>query len=609
MTVACAPAPRDNGRVRPRWLMIVVALLSCSSSDDRAPAPLRIDECPAGELPHVGGGCTKVGVRECGEGFTLDEQRGCNAVLPVTACAAGTMAVPGEASCRPIAECGDGKWGEIPVGAGTVYVDAAYTGAASDGTADRPFATIQAGIDAAKVDGLVAVAEGTYREDLRIKRPLRLFGRCPQKVSIEGAATFAVDVTTAAELHGVSVTGPATAIGIAGAKVLLDRVRVHDAGDRGVDVEDFGGPTTVTLRDSLIEGSGQIGLYVEGAAVTVERSVVRGTRGRVKGQPTNGVLARAGEVSKAPSTLQVLRSVVDDNTTFGVHVADSVASIDGSVVRATHVSASNPAASGVTIQKLAPEAAPELTVTRTLIEAHEGVGVDVAGSKATIESVTVRDITGTLPGGIFFDGATGTVARSTFVDSQGIALLLSSASVELTGLRIERMQADASGRGGSGVMVNADRGTPSDVTITGTLIAGVRELGVGVFGSRLTLVDDAILGVGADPLGNFGDAVGLATTETDSRIDVVDATITRTVVRRAARAALSIFGGTARIRESSFCSALDIVAERVFAFGKETGKRYEHEVVLEDLGGNVCGCAATATCHAVSNGLAPIAQL
>lgn len=607
-TVACPPASRNNARVRALWPLIVAALSSCSSSEEaQAPTPIRVDDCPPGELPHVGGGCTKVGVRDCGEGFTLDERRGCNAILPEAACAAGTMAVPGDSSCRPVAECGDGKWGAIPVGSDTVYVDAAYGGADSDGTADRPFTTIQAGLDAAKVDGVVAVAEGTYPENLRIKRPLRLWGRCPQKVSIEGTATFAVDVTTAAELHAVSVTGTATAIGVAGAKVLLDRVHVHDAGDRGVDIEDFGGPTTVTLRDSLIERSGRIGLFIEGSTVDVERSVVRGTRG-LKGEGTNGVLARPGEVSKVPSALRVRRSLVDDNVSFGVNVADSFASLEGSVVRGTRASATNPSASGVTIQKLAPEASPELTVTRTLVEAHDGVGIDVADSKATIESVTIRDIRGVKPGGIYFDGATGKVASTTIVDSQGMGVLLSSSSAELTGLRIERSRPDSSDRGGSGVMINEARGTPSDVTIAGTLIADVHEIGVGVFGSRLTLIDDAILGVAADPLGNFGDAIGLQTAETDARVDVVDATITRTIVRGAARAALSIFGGTARIRESSFCSALDIVAERVYAFGKDTGKRYEHDVLLEDLGGNVCGCAGTATCRAVSAGLAPLVQ-
>jgi hypothetical protein len=596
--------------MRAAWMIVMVAVVACSSNkdDDDAPppAPLRVDDCANGELPQIGGGCVKVGVRECGEGFTFDVDRGCNPILPAMRCGAGMMAIPGDSACRPIAECGDGKWGAIPVAAGTVYVDASYAGTDSDGTADRPFTKIQAGVDVAARDGVVAIAEGNYLESVIINRPLRLWGRCPQKVSIAGNSTFTIDIVVDAEVHNVAVTGPDTAIGTARSSVLLDHVHVRNAVDRGVDVEDVGGVTSLILRDSLIEGSGQIGLYAEGSAITIERSSIRSTRGRKPGVATNGILARAGEVSKAPSSLRVVRSFIDDNTTFGVNVADSSAVFDGCVVRGTHATDTNPAAAGITVQKIEESSSPDITITRSLIDAHEGVGLDLSKTTATIDSVTIRDIVGVAPGGLSLENATAKVTASTIVDVQGLGVFVTSSKAELTGLHVLRTLPDRENRGGAGVMVDSDHGYASETTITNTLIAKSHAMGFGAFGSRVTLTDVAVLGVGVDSNGLFGDAIGLSTSETDGRVDVVDATITRVVVRGSARAALSVFGGNAHVAQSSFCSPLDINVERVFAVGSDTGARYEHEVFIEDLGGNVCGCGVPATCRAGSAGMTPL---
>jgi len=77
-----------------------------------------------------------------------------------------------------------------------VYVDAS-AGADGDGSADSPFSTIQAGIDAVVPGGTVFVRNGTYSGTfLRIAKPLKLLGESEGGVVVELSTTgYGVDVT------------------------------------------------------------------------------------------------------------------------------------------------------------------------------------------------------------------------------------------------------------------------------------------------------------------------------------------------------------------------------------------------------------------------------
>jgi hypothetical protein len=451
----------------------------------------------------------------------------------------------------------------------------------------------------------VAIAEGTYAENVSVGRFVRLWGRCPEKVSIVGSGTFAVDITTTAEVHNVSITGPDVAVGVADAKALLDHVRIHDAGDRGLDVENLGVATSVIVRDSLIESTAQIGIFSEGSDVTLERSVVRGTRGAKKGQVTEGILARGGQLNREPSALVIRGSLIDDNTIYGVNVADSIAEITGSVIRGTKRTTTSPAA-GITVQRVeGSEKPPSLVVKQTLVEASEGVGIDVASATGTIDSVTVRDITGVGAGGILLELAEANVTNTTIVDAMGTGLEVRSAKTELSRLRVARVQYDPMLSIGPGLQFTNTKGPVSEITVRETLVHDVVAAGIGAWGARVTMTDIAVHSVKAPPDGRFGDGITLTTSDTAGRLDVVDATITRAVIRDAARAGITLYGGTLRLGESVLCSPIAINTETMYATDA-SGTVYTNAIVLEDLGGTVCGCGTQTVCAAKSSGLAPI---
>src|SRR5688572_7938552 len=117
-----------------RSILLLAALVGCSAGED-APPP---QSCGAGELVDASGACLPPGIEPqlCAAGFEGDGAMGCIAILPSAPCGDGQLARPGELSCRPVGECGEGKWRDA--GVAGPFVDQSYTGTDSDGTEQRP---------------------------------------------------------------------------------------------------------------------------------------------------------------------------------------------------------------------------------------------------------------------------------------------------------------------------------------------------------------------------------------------------------------------------------------------------------------------------------------
>ena len=107
-------------------------------------------------------------------------------------------------------DCGSGKWGDIPIDGQTQHVDQSFTGV-SEGTSAAPWTTISEGVAAVASGGLVAIAAGSYIEDVVISgKPVRLHGVCPQQVELVGiggepGALFIQARPT--EVQGIAIRG------------------------------------------------------------------------------------------------------------------------------------------------------------------------------------------------------------------------------------------------------------------------------------------------------------------------------------------------------------------------------------------------------------------
>ncbi|MBW2528643.1 MAG: DUF1565 domain-containing protein [Deltaproteobacteria bacterium] len=275
---------------------------------------------------------------ECADGFERTDSGGCVPILPDEPCPPGQMAVPGETSCRPVAPCGAAPWGDIPIDPAGQFVDASYPGTDSDGSSAHPWRTIGEALLAASDGDVVAIAAGRYAEAVRIERPARLWGRCPELVVIarEAADSDSALVVSASnvEVHQLSVTGgryPAVHVE-EGPDVILDRLWIHDVDNVGISVRLIADPTGLTIRDTLVEQTASAGMQVFGG-LEVERCVVRDQRSNALGPGGAGIRALPANMTVTPTPVEIRGSVLERTLGQGVFSMSTDLQVTGTVIR------------------------------------------------------------------------------------------------------------------------------------------------------------------------------------------------------------------------------------------------------------------------------------
>jgi len=462
------------------------------------PAGRQPNGCEAGELALDDGTCQAAGVPPsgCGNGFLSDDNGGCVAVHPSAPCPAGSVALLGERACHAIVECGVPPWGDIPVRAGTVYVDANSSAIVPDGSEANPWLTIQQAINAAPRDAMIAIAAGSYAEDLVIEgKPVALWGRCPELVDIRGStATFTtllVESASGTEIHSVGVTGPRIGVLVTGAEdVIIDGTWIHHTGGRGLDIENVQGPTSARVTRTLIESAQEFGFMVLGSDVEVEFSEVR----------SSNDLGIAVEDYNGRSRFKLVSSVVAENREIGAYIGGSDGIVEASWVHDTKPSAELAFGWGLALEQgpVSGELA-NISVKSVVAERNGELGVYLAGGAFDIEHVVVRDTVpsvrdGTAGWGMelglgYQDGPTTAAIRSSTVErchDQGIVVLDSKA--DFAGLLVRDISTRAAdGRYGVGIGSNLGQ-----MTVQGSLIERAHMVGFLLTAGEATLEGVAI---------------------------------------------------------------------------------------------------------------------
>lgn len=613
------------------------------------------DGCPAGTLGPGDGSCRPAGIvaAECGQGFVHDGDVGCVPVLPAEPCPPGQMAVPGDTTCRPVKVCAPGTWGDIPVDATSEHVDQFFAGM-SDGTAAAPWTTIQEAVAAASSGALIAVAHGSYFENVGIMgKPVRLVGVCPTEVEIVGTVSeleaLYIGGATGTEVRGIAISGVVDGILVdSSEQVVLEQLWVHDNAGRGLTIGASSGPASATVGASLFEANHEVGVVAIGSDATIEATEVRGTLLDAQGLIGVGILLQP--LSDTPSLGSVRGSRVDGNVTTGAHVSGSTASFEATVASGTVPNSQNLGGNGIAVQPGVSSGAPSsATIRACFFEGNRDHGVFVSGSEATVEAIVVKNGGRGIAIQRHPNTGLGSVAtlRASLLDGNqegGLTLFGSRADVESVVVRCTLPNAQGLGRG---MEIASNLSMRSLATVLGSVVEASPDVGILVDGSDATFV--ALLVGGASPCGQGvvgrgiqiqSDEVGAPSTATvaDSRVEASqvggvvvlesDATIERSLVTRTRadlsglygdgviamgiggratvnscvimdsdRAALSNFGAFAALTNTAIqCAALSLAVEN------HEGQAPQ----LEDRGGNACGCPlADGACKAESIGLAP----
>lgn len=465
-------------------------------------AGVQADGCAAGQLG-VDGACVGAGVAPdgCGAGFVHDGDAGCTPVLPTDACAEGWLAYLGETRCHAVRACAAGTWGDIPTNGSTVFVDASSVGPTS-GTQAEPFRRIQDAVDAAAPGDVIAVAAGTYDEDIVIDLPVAIWGVCPEMVTLSGTVDAVSFIAGAdgAELHAVAVTSAGVGIDVRGADaVLIEHVRVHDAGTDAIAVFDAAPDTGVILRDILVENASHHGIYVSGATAELSRVVVRGTQG----MPDQGwgVTVLEDEATFAPASAVVDNLVLHDNREVGFFVQAATVSVTNAVVLNTRPNQSERFGRGFSIQSNgSPGGAANVDIDGVVIEGGYDSGILLSSSEAHVSNTVIRDISPNVNAGDHGSGIgmsdagsgdppTMTLRTTLIEHTSESGLAVAGGDLLAEGVAVRDVEALADESAGIGFIVqnNAVTGSRSTATMVGIAIERTREGGLLVSGSDATL--------------------------------------------------------------------------------------------------------------------------
>ena len=435
-------------------------------------------------------------------------------------CEEGTVA-DGD-SCVPEA-CGVGTWGDLPVDGATVYVDVAAAGD-GDGSADAPFTSIQAGLDAAGAagGGLVAVAAGTYGETLSVTSDhagVSLAGRCAELVlvdastGIKGDAGLLIDTNAGAfEASGIEVYG-ANFVGVfvLTGEVTLRGVKITENLYSGLYVSsaNIGSTTTLLAEDCEIAGNFATGAHFEKTRTdaTLRRVTVRDSQYLSWGLEGAGVAAIEG------ATLRIEDSEIADNRDQGVLIFDDYTTVE--IVNSA-IHGTQPDSTGFYGQGIQASAGATLTVDGCELyeNTHAGITIGEDGTTAVITDTVIRDTQPTGDGehGSCLEvghGASVTLQRGELHDFRifGIGVTGEDTQVLVEDSTVRDAIGTAALPSGLGAFVS-DGGA---LEIRGSTFTNVAGMGVASLeeGSSVLISDSTILGtrtVGAD--GQFG--IGLA---------------------------------------------------------------------------------------------------
>ena len=476
-------------------------------------------------------------------------------MLPAEPCGNGLIAVPGDDSCRAVANCGSAPWGDIERDADTQHVDGSHDGS-SDGSERQPWRTIGEAITAATAGATVAVAEGSYHEEIDLfGKSVRVWARCPELVELVGAGAQVATVTVrqgadGSEVRGLAITNPSFGVAISGSQdVRLRQLWLHDLGATAIDVRDNFGVTSVTVLDTLVERAAIASLGVASTTVVVERSHFRDTAW-LSGAGLGAYVQPNDVISNSSRSMLTLRSsVIERQIGAGVLASGGDLVVEASVIRdITPDTQLGAFGRGISVQDdTASGQRASLLLTGSLVTRAFETGVFVGGSDAVIETTVVRD---TQPLELYAQRGRGVSVQSNLAELDG------------------------------------------SLSIEASVIQGSTETAIAIIDSHASIRSTMIVSIAPAAEGLFGDAVAVVAEATDAT-----ASLEGVRIEAAARAGLVSFGGAVTLLGTAFeCNVIDLD-------GEQHGER---SYQLDNKGGNACGCdGSDRPCQVLSSQLAP----
>lgn len=469
-------------------------------------------------------GCPTIEEPACPEGEVQDEETG---------------------ACVP-ERCGTGPWGDVERTGTTVHV-AGWGDDGGDGSEDTPFRSIGAGLDeAVDTGGRVAVAAGTYPENLELEDGAELAGRCAALVEVDASGESDAGLSVQggeASLSGLTIRGGEPGLEVtAGAEVQIEDLALEDSLGRGLavwldgsraDLEDV----TISGTRRLDDGSQGWGIHVaEGGELVAEDLTLSGNeeagliavhtdsdvellRATVLGpgeEPDE--LARVAIELSEGADLEAVELLLDGGHRVGLLAAGpgTDVELEDATVRGMR---SGP--DGVYGEGLQIYSGADLFARRLLVDDNREVGIaaGAGGTVVELEDCTIRGTQPNLNGlegeGLLILADSSLIARDLVLeDNHRFGLLLASGGIpgpdafaDIEGATITGTVPDPEGVHGRGISLQEGADLVArDVLLDSNHDAGLMALGAG---TTLEVYDSEVRGTQPLPGGDFGRGIGL----------------------------------------------------------------------------------------------------
>lgn len=345
----------------------------------------------------------------------------------------------------------------------------------------------------APADARVMLAEGTYRQSLKLARSCELVADGSGVVILEGTRSPTVHVEEGGVLlHGIAVRAPlrpgdeaADAVHSESGYLRIERCHVS-AGRHGIDL--LSGASEVSIADSTVQGCGSVGVIVESGYLAMQRSTVTASasigvqvggeaEARVEGTRIHG--GGMGVAVQGEAELSLVDCEVFDHADVTLQVSDDAR------VRVERSSLHHGRGAGALVTDRAG-----LFFTGCHLHDHAFCGIEARG--AVTLAVLSCKISGETEGGIWLhEGASGRIEDTDVRGTTRIALQIGRRARGLaTGCTF------AGSREGGGVWVqDGGTGGASKCTIEDNDAAAIEVTGKG---SSFQVVDSTVRGGGGD---------------------------------------------------------------------------------------------------------------
>jgi hypothetical protein len=378
-----------------------------------------------------------------------------------------------------------------------------------------------------------------------------------------GAQVFGVGETSASlALADVEIANNrAVGLVVGGASATAERVTIRGTraqpSDKlygfGVEVSPYEGrPSALSLRDALVHDNTTVGILLMGSSATVERTVVSDTQPR----PLDlryGSGVEVGRYGGQPGELTLRDVVVGSNHGRGLGVFGGSATVERTVVKNTQPSASDSAGGVGIVAVLAQQTASSLTTRDVLVCGNRSVGIDVEGSVATVERTVV---TGTLSSAA--DGRFGHGVQVVTVDSQPAVLTARDTVVSgnrYAGIvgsgaegRLERVAVrdTAPQIAGSQGGAGVVWDDATKLTLLDSVVARNQGMGVRGLSTRLEIQRTVVRDTRPEPIG-WGDGIVVSA---EGKQGDASANVRDVLIEGSARAGLLLTGASGRVERT-----------------------------------------------------------